>query len=116
MKNEFSQETRMLFDMGGYCKDWEDARNDADSIHHILGRVSNSPYNAAPLNNVRNHQPEGRKFKKSIHSFEVRSKYLIKTKKYLDSIEYIPNKKDLEFLNTYSSYYAPQGRESNLFV
>lgn len=94
--------------MGGYCKDWEDARNDSDSIHHILGRVSNSPYNAAPLNNARNHQPEGRRFQKSIHSFEVRSKYLIKTKKYLDSIEYKPDKKDLEFLNTYSGYYAPQ--------
>jgi hypothetical protein len=106
MNNEFTKETRSLFDMGGYCKDWEDERNDSDSLHHILGRCSNSPYNAAPLNNVRNHQPEGRKNLGSIHSFEVRRKYLIKTKKYLDSIGYKPKPKDLEFLNTYKEYYV----------
>jgi hypothetical protein len=78
----FSDKTRELFDMGGYCIDWEDGRNDADCLHHILGRVSNSPYNAAPLNNFRTHQPEGRKNLDSIHSFECRSRLLKKTKQF----------------------------------
>lgn len=105
MKNNFNQKTRDLFDFGGYSQDWEDGRNDADSLHHILGRTSNSPYNAAPLNNFRNHMPEGRKNLPSIHSFEVRQKYLLKTEKYLGSIDYEPNEKDLEFINEHKKYY-----------
>lgn len=105
MRNNFSQKTRDLFDFGGYCLDWEDGCNDADSLHHILGRVSSSPYNAAPLNNKRNHQPEGRKKLKHIHDDEVRKKLLLKTKKHLDSIGYKPNEKDLEFINNNKKYY-----------
>lgn len=105
MENNFTQDTRDLFDLGGYALDWEDGRNDADCLHHILGRVSSSPYNAAPLNNFRSHQPEGRKDKESIHSPEVRKKYLIKTKLFLENIEYIPNKEDLIFLEKYKEYY-----------
>lgn len=105
MKNNFSQKTRDLFDFGGWSMDWEDGRNDADSLHHIFGRVSNSPYNAAPLNNIRNHQPEGRKYLPAIHSFEARKKYLSKTKKHLDSIDYTPNEDDLEFINKHKEYY-----------
>ena len=106
MQNNFSPHTRSLFDMWWYCYSWETGTNDADCIHHILGRVSNSPYNAAPLNNFRDHQPEGRKGLPAIHSFLVRKKYLISTASYLDSIDYIPTKKDLEFLETNKKYYA----------
>ena len=105
LKNPFSEKTRELFDMWGYCYDWEDWRSDADCLHHILTRVSNSPYNACPLNNFRNHQPEWRKWLSPLSSQEVRSKYLIKTKNYLDSIWYKPNKKDIEFLEKYKQYY-----------
>ena len=116
MKNNFSQETRDLFDFGGYCLDWEDGFNDSDCLHHILGRVSNSPYNAAPLNNKRNHQPEGRKNLHSIHSFEVRSKYLVKTKKHLDSIGYEPNEKDLEFIKQNKKYYDQERKTKSLLI
>ena len=105
MKNNFNQKTYDLFDFGGYCRDWEDGGNDADCLHHILGRVSNSPYNAAPLNNFRNHQPEGRKDLPAIHSLKVEKRYLIKTKFFLDSIGYEPTKKDKEFLEKYNDYY-----------
>lgn len=105
MLNDFTPKTRELFDMGGYCMDWEDGHNDADSIHHILKRVSNSPYNAAPLNNFRNHMPEGRKHLPAIHSDEVQQKYLRKTKQYLDLVGYKPTDKDLEFLDLYKKYY-----------
>jgi len=105
MKFDFSEKTRELFLLGGYMNDWEDGRNDADALHHILGRVSNSPYNAAPLNNRRNHQPEGRQGLPAIHSFDVRSKYLIKTKKFLDSIGYKPTKQDTNFLEKNKKYY-----------
>lgn len=91
--------------MGGFSRDWEDGRNDADSLHHIVGRGSSSPYNVAPLNNKRNHQPEGRKNLPAIHSDEVRKKYLGKTKMYLDSIGYVPDEKDLDFINKHSKLY-----------
>lgn len=90
--------------MGGYCYSWEHGIP-ADSIHHILGRVSNSPYNACPLNNSKEHMPEGRRNLPAIHSFESRKKYLNKTKMYLDSIGYIPNQADLEFIETNKKYY-----------
>jgi hypothetical protein len=106
MKNEFTKETRMLFDLGGWINDFEDGRNDADCLHHIFGRVSNSPYNACPLNNARNHQPDGigRKHLPAITNKEVQQKYFKKTKEYLDSIHYTPTKKDLEFLKQYAMF------------
>jgi hypothetical protein len=104
MKNDFSPQTRELFDQGGYMTDWEDGRNDANALHHIAGRVSDSPYNAAPLNNARNHQPEGRKHLDSIHSHACRKRLLHKTKKYLDEIGYKPTKEDLEFLEKVKIY------------
>lgn len=115
MKNDFTKKTRELFDFGGYSSDWEDGRNDADCIHHILGRVSSSPYNAAPLNNRRNHQPEGRKHLPAIHSFPVRSKYLNKTKRYLDSIWYTPDETDLAFLDINKKYYEDAKGEGDFF-
>ncbi|HNV61379.1 MAG TPA: hypothetical protein PKN54_00380 [Candidatus Cloacimonas acidaminovorans] len=41
----------------------------------------------------------------AIHSFDVRSKYLVKTRKHLELIGYKPNKEDLEFLKKYDRYY-----------
>ena len=101
MKNNFPQEVFDLFDFGGYCPSWETGINNADCLHHILGRVSDSPYNAAPLNNQYDHMPEGRKGLQPLSSQIVRSTYLKKTKKYLDAIGYKPNENDLKFLKKY---------------
>jgi len=106
MNNNFTSKTRELFDQWGYADRWECWLNNADCLQHILWRVSNSPYNAAPLNNFECHQPEGRKWLLAIHSEEQQKKYLIKTKDYLDDIGYKPNKKDLEFLDKYKKLYA----------
>ncbi len=91
--------------MWWWCYSWESWRNDADCLHHILGRVSNSPYNACPLNNAREHQPEWRRDLEALSSFVVRSKYLQKTKIYLDELGYIPTEKDLKFLVENEKYY-----------
>jgi len=103
--DSFTHETRELFDEGGYANSWETGKNNADCLHHILGRVSNSPYNAAPLNNFKDHQPEGRKGLPAISSPEVREKYLQRTKRYLDSIGYEPTEEDKEFLQKYKSFF-----------
>lgn len=108
MNNDFSEATRELFSQGSYVQDWEDGRNDADCLHHILKRISNSPFNACPLNNFRNHQPEGRKGLPALHSFEVQKKYLLKTKAYLESINYKPTLKDLNFLEANKKYYVKE--------
>jgi hypothetical protein len=105
MKNEFSYEVKRLFDFGGYCPSWETGINDADCLHHIVGRESNSPYNAAPLNNKNDHQPEGRKELLPLSSQIVIGSYLKKTKRHLDNIGYKPNQNDLEFLKKHEKYY-----------
>lgn len=114
MRGEFSKKTRELFDLGGYMRSWESGQNNASEIHHILGRSSNSPYNAAPINS-KEHMPEGRMSLKlpPIHCFETHSKYLKKTKKYLDSIGYAPIEQDEEFLGKYSHYYEEFDDELN---
>jgi len=105
MNNNFEKGTFDLFDRGGYAVCWERGTNDADCLHHILGRVSDSPYNAAPLNNKDSHMPEGRKNRLPIHHEDVRRQYLKKTKLYLDSIGYQPTDKDLDFLKQNERYY-----------
>jgi hypothetical protein len=117
MRNEFSQRTRRLFDKGGYMVSSESGRNWADCLHHILGRVSDSPYNAAPLNNSYEHLPEGRVGLPALSSANVISKYLIKTKNYLDSIKYIPTKEDIAFMETNKKYYevSSKSRPENDF-
>mgnify|MGYP003146429106 CR=1 FL=1 len=105
MKNDFTSQTRNLFDLGGYMNSWETGISNADCLHHILKRISNSPYNACPLNNFKDHFPEGRKNLEPLHSREVQSKYLIKTKQYLDKIGYKPVSKDLVFLEQHKKYY-----------
>jgi len=105
MKNNFTKGTFELFDMGGWCNSWETGISNADCLHHILGRVSNSPYNAAPLNNFNDHMPEGRKKLQPLTSQSVIKEYLIKTKEHLDNIGYLPTDKDLQFLKDNAKYY-----------
>jgi len=107
MKNNFTPETRELFDLGNYCMDWEDGQNDADCLYHICGRVSSSPYNAAPLSNFRTHWPEWRTSHNypHVHSFEVRKRLLNKTRKFLKKAGYQPNDDDLAFLEKFKKYY-----------
>lgn len=97
MKNPFSEKTRWLFVQDGYVKCFECGRNQAE-LHHILGRISNSPLNAIPL--CRKCHNAG-----NIHSPEKEREYLNKTFRYLVEINYIMTKKDGEFGKTYLHLY-----------
>lgn len=105
MNNEFSKKTKDLFDLGWYMMSFESGRNDWNVLHHILWRCSNSPYNACPLNNNREHMPEGRKGLPAINSFLVEKKYLLSTMSYLASIDYQPNDADKQFIKDHKEYY-----------
>jgi len=95
--NPFSKETLLLFIDNYSC--WECGRSDLGlEPHHILKRISNSPFNLVPLcyncHKISN-----------IHSPEKQEKYLKKTYDYLIKINYKLNKNDLKFLKKYGQDY-----------
>lgn len=98
LRNPFSKATRELF-VGKirciWCKlpGW-------DVLHHIMGRVSDSPCNASPIHNLKCHIGNG-----SLDSFENRSKFLKDTRDFLDSIGYDYTEKDRDFMDKYENYY-----------
>jgi hypothetical protein len=98
LKNAFSEDTRWLFAYNYYC--FYCNTNGWDALHHIVGRKSNSPLNAAPIHN---HSCHIGNFK--LDSFEMRSLLLKKTKIYLDENNYEYTEKDLKFLEANSKYY-----------
>ncbi len=102
MRNEFSQETRFLFVDNYEC--WNCGRNQIDALHHILGRESNSPFNAAPIENFSCHIGQSFSQEKTI-------KFLVKTYRYLIRHGYKPNQKDKEFLNKHKDLYNKGGIE-----
>ena len=98
MKNEFSEETRELFFWNHTC--WNCGMNDADCLHHIMGRISNSPLNAAPLNNFNCHIGNG-----ELSQFFTRKKLLQRTLKFLKESGYTLTKKDKTFMNKCKQFY-----------
>lgn len=74
--------------------------NGWDALHHIVGRESNSPYNACPIHNHKCHIHNGH-----LETFESKSTLLKKTKAYLDSEGYVPTDADKVFLKKHSKYY-----------
>ncbi|MFA5397976.1 MAG: hypothetical protein WC346_18335 [Methanogenium sp.] len=98
LKNEFTQETRDLFFWNKKC--WWCGQNHWNCLHHILGRVSNSPLNAAPIANFGCHIGNGK-----LSQFEVRKKMLKKTLEYLLENGYVLTEKDKEFKKKYEKYY-----------
>jgi hypothetical protein len=98
LDNEFTAETRSLFIWNYVC--FYCGMSHSDCLHHILGRISNSPYNACPINNLKCHIHNGK-----LQTDEYRKMLLNKTKNYLDDEGYIPTKTDLEFLEKNKEYY-----------
>ena len=98
MKNNFSEETRELFIWNKEC--FWCGMNHWNCLHHIMGRVSDSPLNAAPLNNFDCHIGNGK-----LSLFENRSKFLEKTLCYLERSGYTQTKKDKAFKKKYARYY-----------
>jgi len=97
-KNDFTEETRELFFWNKEC--WWCKKSHANCLHHILGRVSNSPLNVAPISNFDCHIGNGK-----LSQYKVRKKFLKKTLEYLLKSEYVLTKKDKEFESKYSRYY-----------
>lgn len=98
MNNAFSEETRDLFFWNQIC--WECGKYHANCLHHILGRVSDSPLNAAPLSNFECHIGNGK-----LSTFDVRKKLLKMTLDYLLENGYVLTKKDKLFMKKYKNYY-----------
>ena len=98
LKNNFTEETKELFTWNEEC--WVCPENGWDCLHHILGRVSNSPLNAAPIHNFKCHIGNGK-----LARFEVKKKLLKKTFKYLMTKEYVLTEKDKKFKKKNERYY-----------
>ena len=100
LRNGFTELTRELFWQQNYCYICGRSDNGTQD-HHICGRVSYSPYNLAkvcPGCHDRNHT-------QSPFTEDEKRKFLQKTKKLLDEMDYVPNEKDLKFLEDNKKYY-----------
>ena len=98
MTNDFTQETRELFIWNTLC--WYCKRNHANCLHHILGRISNSPLNSAPLNNFECHINNGK-----LATDKLRSEMLVKTLMFLKTIDYQFTPEDIEFIEKHEYLY-----------
>ena len=98
MSNEFSPKTRDLFFWNTIC--WACGKQHANVMHHILGRVSSSPLNVAPINNLSCHLNNGK-----LSTFETRKQLLKKTLEYLKKENYKLTKEDREFIKKFKQYY-----------
>lgn len=98
MNNNFSEETKELFVWNYEC--WWCKKSHANCNHHILGRVSTSPLNLAPLNNFECHIGNGK-----LNTFEIQSMLLKKTLSYLKNNGYNLTKEDKKFMKKYERYY-----------
>ena len=102
MTNSFSKEDRELFVWNNEC--WLCGKNHADCLHHILGRTSNSPLNAAPLSNFKCHIGK----EDVIDSVESKKKFLQKTYYYLKKEGYELNQKDKNFIKKNKKLYPEE--------
>jgi len=104
-KNNFSQETRLLFQEAWQC--WWCGMNTADSLHHIVSRggkdstTESSTLNACPLCNQKCHLPNH-----GVLKTEAQIKIMLnKTYDYLIGIGYKLTELDIEFMEQYIDYY-----------
>lgn len=98
LQNPFSDDTRTLF-IWKYDCDWCGHNNWSD-LHHILGRVSNSPLNASTVHNQKCHIGNG-----NLATFDVKRKLLRKTFNYLINQRYELTEEDKLFMKKNSRYY-----------
>lgn len=98
LQNGFTEQTRVLFFYRIKCFWCE--KGGWDALHHILGRVSSSPLNAAPIHNSTCHIGNG-----ALDSFENRSRLLKGTFAYLMSTGYRLTDEDKQFVKDNKQYY-----------
>ncbi len=97
MKNNFTEETRLLFMYCKYC--WNCGSTSGIELHHILGRVSNSPMNCIPICNLCHTNHGIDKNKKAL--------FLDKTIRFLLKEQYEFTEKDLLFYLENKALYPP---------
>ena len=98
LKNNFTEKTRELFAWNKFCfYCW---KNGANALHHILGRVSNSPLNCSPIHNEVCHLYNPQLSKK-----ETIQRLLRNTYDFLMENDYQLTVKDREFKLKYKEYY-----------
>lgn len=98
LRNSFTDTIRILFTDNHRC--WRCGQNTWDSLHHIIGRDSNSPLNAAPLCNEKCHLYQG-----NLHIFEKEREYLERTYQFLRRNGYNLTPKDKTFMLKYKKHY-----------
>jgi len=101
MKNDFDRGHLQNWYLYNY-KCWWCGRNSWNCFHHVLGRVSNSILNSAPLCNETCHLNIHGKIRKTEN---VRI-LLDKTLKYLLSQGYVFNDNDKKFIEKNQKYYV----------
>ena len=90
LRNPFPIETRWLFfDVRYKCFDC--GSNQGVELHHILGRVSSSAFNACPLCKDCHVKVK--------HNQEEHQRLFLKTLQYLITIGYNPSEEDYLFIN-----------------
>ena len=104
-RNKFNEEDRMLLSEAWKC--WWCEKNQADCLHHIVGRgekesrVESSILNAAPLCNNYCHLPNH-----SLLKTETQIKRMLtRTYNFLMENGYQLKEKDAEFISKYCKYY-----------
>jgi hypothetical protein len=105
--NDFSSYTRSLFMYRNEC--WECGYNKNLDCHHIYRRVSDSPFNLAPL---------CRKCHRSVtYDFEHRKKYFMKTFKHLrDNTGHEINERDEAFFREMGNELEKIAPELSSFI
>jgi hypothetical protein len=102
LRNDFTDKTRALFLYNHEC--WWCHRNRWDAIHHILGRCSDSPLNAAPIHNFGCHLDNG-----ELGTFDKEVEMLAKTYWYLLAEGYLFTAKDKQFIKEHHEHYSEAG-------
>lgn len=107
MKNPFPDKVRELFLDNYSC--WQCGLSKPLEADHILGRISDSPFNLAPLCHECH---ENKKAHKGEEKFKLLSKYLQKTFFYITEQNFLrvdggykKTQKDKEFILRYISFY-----------
>lgn len=96
LKNPFSDSTRYLFFETRYeC--WLCGSNDSCELHHIAGRISDSPLNGSVLCHHCHSQVT--------HSEEEEKDLFAKNLRYLMKNKYEINEKDMSFISSYKRLF-----------
>ena len=98
LTNNFSDETRELFIWNNEC--WWCGTNKPDALHHIVGRKSDRPLNAAPIHNFKCHIGNGK-----LDTFKNKNKLLNKTLIYLKQNGYKLTTEDKKFMEKHKKLY-----------